>query len=147
MNKYKQLSDNDLILLNEEELKYTNNQLNQLLSDINDINYCMDVIGNLIDDQQVNIDIVSDNLNVVDNKLDKGIIDLQIAEKLAKKSFGIATILTLTTTGLIIGGPVGATIGFNSAIGITSGLAVGTIMGGTLGLSSGVILRKLSKFF
>jgi hypothetical protein len=144
---YKQLSKQEIILLNDEEIKYRDKQLDNFLNDLNDINECMDLINNLVDEQQININKIDTNLNKVDVDINKAIVNLQVTEKLAKKTFGLATIITLTTTGVIIGGPIGATIGLNSAIGLIGGITVGSIIGGTMGLSSGTVLRKTFQLF
>lgn len=136
------------IIENDTHIKETNQKLSEIVDDIKVINDCFNILNELVDKQQYILNDISYNIEKTNINLDKGNSDLNQAQKLATKSAGLTSIITFTTAGIIIGGPIGGIIGLNSIIGVSGGIIGGGLLGGGLGITSSSLIQKnIKKLF
>lgn len=118
--------------MNITDYTYNNDKdkdnFNLVLKDLKDIEKIQYDIQNLLLDQSQNLDLISNNMNNINQKNQLGLNEIKDCNKIQKKNYNI---LLFSSLGFLCFGPVGGLItGVNTTI--TSGIVCGLI-GGYLG--------------
>jgi len=136
--QFRQLTNDEIIKMNEEEIQRREKETNEIMAACEDIYEITKSLHDIIVDQGEGINQIHANVENASVDIQKGNKDLKKAEKYSKGYGNTMTVLGFGALGFMVGGPIGSLAGIKFA----GGALIGTALGG----GTGHVINKVKNF-